>query len=80
LIPQNILEDKRFCAPLCPNVQNFGETGPPLRSTYRHLACEHQKVREDEEVIMKYMKQEFRFVDHLVQKVSRRHPATIHKT
>ena len=31
---------------MSPYVQNLGETGPPLRSTYRHLACEHQKVRE----------------------------------
>jgi len=64
---------KRFCVPLFLNVRG---DGPPLRSTYHHLACEHQKVREDKEVIIKYMKQEFRFVYNLVQEASRRHPAT----
>jgi len=39
-----------------------------------------QKVREDKEVTMKYMKQEFMFVDHFVQEACRRHPATFHKT
>ena len=61
-------------------VQKLGYTGPPLRSTYRHLACEYQIVREDKEVIMEYMKQEFMFVDHLVQEACRKHPATYHKT
>jgi len=27
-----------------------------LRSTYHHLACEHQSVCEDNEVIINYMK------------------------
>jgi len=49
---------------------------PILRRTYRHLACEHQKVCGDEEVIIKYIKQEFRIGYQLVQSASRRLPAT----
>jgi len=50
-------------------------TGPPSKSvpvlqrTYCHLACEHQKVCEDKEVIIRYMKQEFTIVDHLYKRL-----------
>jgi len=40
---------------------------PVLRNIYCHAVCEHQKVCEDKEVIIKYMMQKFRILDHLVQ-------------
>jgi len=47
-----------------------GNSAPVLRRNYRHLAFEHQKVCEGKEAIIKYMKQEFRIVDHLFKRLS----------
>jgi len=58
---------------LCPSMsKSWGghvHPSPLLRSTYRHLACEHPKVCEDKKVIIEYMKQEFRFVDTLLKQL-----------
>jgi len=51
-----------------------------LRSTFRHLACEHQKISERQSAIIECMHQTFRIADHLVQEATRRLSATLQKT